>query len=304
MNSKKVGIIFLLQVLITIGASIFMSLGGSFLLKGFIPTLIVSEGLIVIPCLIVTLLSEHEGLIDLAPISGATIPLTLLFATLTSPLITLANAISMIFTKNEVVSYSDQVLAMPFWMAFLAIAVLGPLCEELVFRGIFLGALKRSGNVRGAIIVQALLFGLCHMNLNQFCYAFVIGILMGLLVESTGSVLTSFVMHMCINGSSVVLMYLTVGGANLKEVASKPLGMDVLIPVICVYSLISLVTTTLAGCLLYGISKIERRDWLLKRAVFGAGEEEVERVLSVPLLIGVVFAMAMIIVQVILEKML
>ena len=45
-------------------------------------------------------------------------------------------------------------------------------------------------------------------NLNQFCYATVMGIVFALLIEATGSILSTMLIHFAINGFSVVMMYL------------------------------------------------------------------------------------------------
>ena len=56
----------------------------------------------------------------------------------------------------------------------LGACIIGPLCEELVFRGLLAGRLARYGQKPGAFI-SALLFGLYHANLEQFFYAFALG---------------------------------------------------------------------------------------------------------------------------------
>lgn len=69
----------------------------------------------------------------------------------------------------------------PFLHSFLGIAyvcVLGPCLEEVVFRGAILRHLLPYG-ANFAIVTQALLFGITHMNLYQGIFAFAIGLLFG-----------------------------------------------------------------------------------------------------------------------------
>lgn len=61
---------------------------------------------------------------------------------------------------------------------FLYTCVLGPVAEELLFRGIVLRTLAPYGK-KLAIVVSALLFGLFHGNLLQTPYAFVLGLVLG-----------------------------------------------------------------------------------------------------------------------------
>nr|MCR5556744.1 CPBP family intramembrane metalloprotease [Butyrivibrio sp.] len=82
-----------------------------------------------------------------------------------------------------------------------------PFIEEIVFRGVMLQTFQRTGRILGSIIVSSLMFGMIHMNFNQFGYGTVMGIMLALLVEATGSVLASFIAHAFFNTLEVVMMY-------------------------------------------------------------------------------------------------
>lgn len=88
-----------------------------------------------------------------------------------------------------------------------ALAVLGPVSEELVFRGGVMRPLLRKG-VRPwvAIGVSAVLFGLLHGNLAQGFFAMLLGVLFGILYYRTGSLLLSSLCHIINNSVSVALM--------------------------------------------------------------------------------------------------
>lgn len=61
---------------------------------------------------------------------------------------------------------------------FLYAAVLGPLTEEIVFRGAVLRYLEKYGKVF-AILISAVLFGVFHANLTQGVFAFAVGLVLG-----------------------------------------------------------------------------------------------------------------------------
>lgn len=90
-------------------------------------------------------------------------------------------------------------------LAFITVGIIGPIVEEIIFRGAILNELNRKYNITIAIIVQALLFGLIHMNLIQSTYAFVIGLLLGLLVAATKSIWPGIVGHILMNSSSLLI---------------------------------------------------------------------------------------------------
>ena len=82
------------------------------------------------------------------------------------------------------------------------IAVLAPLFEEFVFRGIILGKLRRFGN-GVAIFGSAVLFGLFHGNFIQIPFAFLCGLALGYVVVRTGSLWASIAVHFLNNSFSV-----------------------------------------------------------------------------------------------------
>ena len=72
--------------------------------------------------------------------------------------------------------------------------VLPPIIEEIAYRGILLGSLRRYGD-KAAIIISALLFGLAHGNMSQFPYSFVLGITIAFFVIKTNSMYTGILIH-------------------------------------------------------------------------------------------------------------
>lgn len=137
------------------------------------------------------------------------------------------NLLSQFFTKNEVAeSMSGLVLNYPFPLALLVIAVAPAICEELAYRGVFYQGYKPLGPWL-AMGLSAFLFGIMHMDLNQFCYAFVLGFLFLLINEVMGSFLPSVLLHFYINGRSVILLYLVTNrlqGLRTDYVAAEAAG--------------------------------------------------------------------------------
>lgn len=92
-------------------------------------------------------------------------------------------------------------------MAVTAIYVLlvGPVSEELIFRGAILDRLYLAFPFLAANILQAALFGLYHMNLIQGLYAFCLGFVLGVIRSGMGSILASIFTHILFNATSYVL---------------------------------------------------------------------------------------------------
>ena len=75
----------------------------------------------------------------------------------------------------------------------LAMGIVGPIAEELVFRGFLLRRLEKKGKVL-AILVTSLLFGLVHGNLPQVFFATMIGLVLSYIAMEY-SIIWSIVLH-------------------------------------------------------------------------------------------------------------
>ncbi|MDH6535488.1 CPBP family intramembrane metalloprotease [Parabacteroides sp. 52] len=88
----------------------------------------------------------------------------------------------------------------------LAVVIVGPIMEELLFRGTFMRLFMQKLSPAQAIFVSALIFGLVHGNPAQVVNAFFIGLLLGWIYYKTGSLLPVILIHILNNGASVFLM--------------------------------------------------------------------------------------------------
>lgn len=99
-------------------------------------------------------------------------------------------------------------------MWVISTLVLPPLVEEAGFRGLGLTYLERAGvPFAVANIVQALAFGIFHMNLTQGIYTFVLGFALGYVTHRSGSIAPAMLMHLVYNlmgtlGSDLIYSYL------------------------------------------------------------------------------------------------
>lgn len=304
MNSKKVGVSFLLLVVLQLVAGFGMGL--YYILADVYEinikaNLITAQVLNTAPVFLVILSGRKRGcpekifadVLGFRPIKISTALMTILFTILIIPLSTLANAISMIFVDNTVESIAGDVLDVPFVIMFFLMAVFGPFCEELVFRGAFFRGFRKSGNIFGAVMLSSLLFALMHMNYNQAAYAVLLGIMMALAAEATGSTTTSFIVHMFFNGQSVCIMYLSDRFAPeiLEEELELAYSGQEWALVIAVYLLLAVICTAIAFCVLTWMAANEGRHNFL-RTVWATRKNRWENLWSVCLVIGIVFALA------------
>lgn len=112
----------------------------------------------------------------------------------------------------------------------IAVALVGPLAEEFVFRGVMMEGLLRAGKgVHANVWLQALLFGAMHGNPWQFFYAFFIGALFGYLRLWTGGILLTTGIHMLVNGFSMAALFFAMPGFGSTG-TGETVSVDPLLP--------------------------------------------------------------------------
>ena len=89
------------------------------------------------------------------------------------------------------------------------VAVVGPICEELLFRGGVQRSLHRAFAPWTAITGSALLFSLVHFNPAQMPAAFVLGLLLGFAYWWSGSLLAPICIHILNNSTATALSLLS-----------------------------------------------------------------------------------------------
>ena len=138
---------------------------------------------------------------------------------LTSLMGTLINLVTdAIFGTSSSAGATEIISASPLYQIVIFAVIIGPIIEELMFRGILLRRLLPFGD-GFAILTSALLFGLFHGNFEQFFYAFAIGLLFGLIVCRTGKLRHTMILHMALN------FFGTVPSVLLVRLSEK-LGLD------------------------------------------------------------------------------
>ncbi len=91
---------------------------------------------------------------------------------------------------------------------------LGPVCEELCFRGLTMSYARRVGGFWMANILQALLFGFFHMNMLQGTMAFLLGLALGYVKEKSQNLTLVILLHIVFNATSAFIPGLVISADN------------------------------------------------------------------------------------------
>ncbi len=95
--------------------------------------------------------------------------------------------------------------------------VIGPMCEELTFRGLSFTYARRSMGFWGANIISSLLFGLMHMNPLQASYAILVGLVLGAIYEKSRNIFVTMGIHITFNLMGLILgPFMMIGDSPFK----------------------------------------------------------------------------------------
>lgn len=104
----------------------------------------------------------------------------------------------------------------------VVLCIVGPVCEEIIFRHLLLRPLRRYGDITAAF-VTALLFGLSHFNFDQFLYTFAFGFFLAVITLRSGSIIPAILCHMLNNFAAGIEVYLpeSFGDTTLDSIFSS-----------------------------------------------------------------------------------
>ena len=296
MRAKNANRLFLTIIIVHFLTVLVISFTGFMSDIGMVSDSVISESIIVVPALLFMMpgckscKTNFGRMLGFHRIKLSTALYVILFVILLSPLITLINAFTMLYTDNTVAEMTPEILEVPFPLMLFIIGIFAPFCEEFVFRGVIFHSYRRTQAGIWPVVLSALLFGLMHLNFNQAAYAFVIGIGLALLVDATGSIWSSILFHTVFNSFEVIVMYaadsLMPGALSEAESTTGEITQ-----IIAVYMVLALISTALAGCVLVLIAKNENRLQMLEVSVKSKIKGQAHLV-SVPLVISVVICIA------------
>tara|TARA_A100001011_G_scaffold166007_1_gene174661 strand:- start:490 stop:1287 length:798 start_codon:yes stop_codon:yes gene_type:complete len=177
---------------------------------------IVGQSFMLIP-LISFLISKKEPLIKrlrINPISSETIKLTTMFSIGLIILSDEFDRLIQIFipSPNYIVDLNN--LLQPesvfgYILLIIAIAIIAPIGEELLFRGFLQQFLEQHWkDITRAILITSLFFSIIHMNPYWFIQIYILGIMLGFLSWKTNSIFPPLILHALNNGTALLFSFI------------------------------------------------------------------------------------------------
>lgn len=228
-NAKMEGVKLFIIFAIMVAANYLSSLAVNALYNNGIDLPIVVYGtlievLIMLPA-IVYILAGKENLFDslgFHKIKISTVLWTVLLTFFSLPLLYCANVLSQLFVPNALAQASGELTSGSTLASYFIMAIAAPVCEEIAMRGFQFNRFKKITSLLAAAAISAVMFGILHLNINQMCYAIVLGFVFAYANYASGSIWTSIIMHFIINslGFAAVLFASAsaeAAGQNLAE---------------------------------------------------------------------------------------
>ena len=223
----------------------------------------------------------------------------------------------MIFVDNSTLEFMENIIGNNgLFLSLVIVALIPAILEETVYRGIFYNEYRKVNPLK-AIFLSAFLFGIIHLNVNQFTYAFAMGIVFALTIEATDSILSTMIIHFFINATSVmtlhVLPYIMKALEKLmvsmelnpeEHLATIESGVDEILNfpfVMKTYFLPAIISTVLAFVVYRTIAKNSNR-WEHVKGIFTKKTKE-GKLISGSLIVAILICIVLMIVQEIVIKL-
>lgn len=264
-----------------------------------VQNLLISQGMIFVPTLIFIIITrcDIKETLRIRKTHWSAIFIVPIFVLTLEPVMSVINSISLLWVDSATAELAtDLVAKYPFWVSTALMAFTPCIVEELAYRGVILGSYRYSSRI-WAIVISGVLFGAMHMNFNQMAYAVVLGMMLGLLAEVTGSILPTMLAHFCFNEISVCISYFVYHNSTLKSVVDSAAKNTVSTKELII-TIVSLTPFAVGGlcvafALLYALAVINgRKEEILgifrrqRRFADDGSEIKEPRIISIPLVIS------------------
>jgi len=188
----------------------------------------------------------------------------------------IGNLLTTLITVGKADNFVEQMLQDNHPLKYIAVLIAAPVLEELAFRKLLLDRVAVYGE-KTAVILSGVLFGLFHMNLFQFFYAFGLGVMLAYMYIRSGRIRYSMLVHGIINfvGSVIapLMLQITEHPALADPMSADPMQTLAMLPLMLLASGFS---TAILGMFICGIvmfcKRFKKAQWQEAPAQLPRGE--------------------------------
>lgn len=113
-----------------------------------------------------------------------------------------------VYYLNTMFNFTDRYILsdVPIVVQLISSGIIGPILEELLFRGIVYNKLKEFNSINAAAVICGLIFGFMHSNIIDGLYAFLVNFILIYLYEKYNSLKVTITMHMSLNITIILML--------------------------------------------------------------------------------------------------
>ena len=151
------------------------------------------------------------GLNNLVTFSDIGLAIASLFGYLTfSAILTALFSVFPWFNLNETqpLLYSTLISPSGKILAAIALVVVGPILEEVIYRGLIYGKLRKKHSLITSILIVSILFGFLHGQWNVGVDVFALSVVACLMRETTGTIYAGIILHILKNTIAFYFLFM------------------------------------------------------------------------------------------------
>ena len=117
-----------------------------------------------------------------------------------------------LFYLNNKFNFTNnfEISNIPLIIQIISSGILGPILEELVFRGIVYNKLKTFNKPKTSMILTSIIFALFHSDIVNVIYAFIVSFVLIYLYEKYKSLKAPILMHIFLNTTIILMLNLII----------------------------------------------------------------------------------------------
>lgn len=172
-------------------------------------TLTLISGLLTIVVVLAIYLIRRKKLSEALMLRPVPVPTLLTAASLVPALYLLVTIFLMLLPQEWSQSYIEASAGIDSGslIGIISVAVVAPIVEEFIFRGLIMNRLSRVMPGWLAVVLSAAVFGVCHGHPVWFAYAFALGGFFGFIDLRTGSIWPSILGHVAFNAIGQIVTF-------------------------------------------------------------------------------------------------
>ena len=254
----------------------------------------------IVPAIIYLLLTKQspKKVLRLNKLYFKDIILIIGLAFVSQPIMTFFSLISQFFFENEIGNFVGEIVNTPYWILLLLVAVLPAITEEITIRGVVLSGYDNK-NIYVACAASGLLFGIMHLDPQQFLYATVLGFILALVVRITNSIFASALIHFIINGTSITMQKIvSLLPMESNDTSLQALSISEKISYSITYAIIALVFSAFAYLIIKKLKDNNSKRGIVMDNKVRKSEDN-ERIFDIPFIFIIVVYLLVMIKQII-----